>query len=85
MFFTDPGPIDATKTGFTNYTTTVVCTPDTSYPLTIEARDAFGNIALYKADQNNYFKIKVTEVSFHVYFYYVDALSSCWSRRLVKP
>ena len=59
------GPIDATKTGFTNYTTTVVCTPDTSYPLTIEARDAFGNIALYKADQNNYFKIKVTEVSLH--------------------
>lgn len=56
------GPIDASKTGFMNYTSTVVCTPDKAYPLTIEARDTFGNLASYKPDQNNYFKIKVTEV-----------------------
>ncbi|XP_053395047.1 apoptosis-resistant E3 ubiquitin protein ligase 1-like [Mercenaria mercenaria] len=57
----EAGPIDATKTGFMNYTSTVVCTPDSAYPLTIEARDSFGNLASYKPDQNNYFKIKVTE------------------------
>ncbi|KAL3873875.1 hypothetical protein ACJMK2_036958 [Sinanodonta woodiana] len=54
-------PIDASKTGFVNYASTVVCTPDTAYPLVIEARDSFGNLAQYKTDQNNYFKIKVTE------------------------
>lgn len=59
------GSIDAMKTGFMNYTSTVVCTPDTPYPLNIEARDSFGNLASYKPVQNNYFKIKVTEVSQH--------------------
>ncbi|XP_052769261.1 apoptosis-resistant E3 ubiquitin protein ligase 1-like isoform X1 [Mya arenaria] len=57
----EAGPIDASKTGFMNYTSTVVCTPESSYPLTIEARDSFGNIASYKPGQNNYFKIRVTE------------------------
>lgn len=57
----EAGPIDATKTGFMNYTSTVVCSPDSAYPLTIEARDSFGNLAAYKPDQHNYFKIKVTE------------------------
>ncbi|WAR20444.1 AREL1-like protein [Mya arenaria] len=58
----EAGPIDASKTGFMNYTSTVVCTPESSYPLTIEARDSFGNIASYKPGQNNYFKIRVTEI-----------------------
>ena len=49
-----------------NYTSTVVCTTDTEYPLNIEARDSFGNLASYKPQQNNYFKIKVTEVKKNV-------------------
>ncbi|XP_052269096.1 apoptosis-resistant E3 ubiquitin protein ligase 1-like isoform X1 [Dreissena polymorpha] len=57
----EAGPIDASKTGFMNYTSTVVCTPESSYPLTIEARDSYGNIAAYKPGQNNYFKIRVAE------------------------
>ena len=76
LFYISPGPIDASKTGFTNYTTTVVCTPDTSYPLTIEARDAFGNMALYRADQNNYFKIKVTEVRWQYFNSYFSKYSA---------
>ncbi|XP_060068994.1 apoptosis-resistant E3 ubiquitin protein ligase 1-like [Ylistrum balloti] len=57
----DAGPIDASRTGFTNYCSTIVCTPGTPYPLTIETQDSFGNPAVYKADQNHYFKIKVIE------------------------
>lgn len=57
----DAGPIDASRTGFTNYCSTIVCTAGTPYPLTIETQDSFGNPAVYKADQNHYFKIKVIE------------------------
>ncbi|OWF42185.1 apoptosis-resistant E3 ubiquitin protein ligase 1-like [Mizuhopecten yessoensis] len=57
----DAGPIDASRTGFTNYCSTIVCTAGSPYPLTIETQDSFGNPAVYKADQNHYFKIKVTE------------------------
>lgn len=56
------GPIDAGKSGFTNYCSTIVCSAGTPYPLTIETQDSFGNPAVYKADQNSYFKIKVIEV-----------------------
>ncbi|CAE1153964.1 AREL1 [Acanthosepion pharaonis] len=44
-----------------NYSSTVVCTVGTSHPLTIETRDMFGNLTPYKADQQNYFKIRVRE------------------------
>ncbi|XP_061172830.1 apoptosis-resistant E3 ubiquitin protein ligase 1-like [Saccostrea echinata] len=57
----EPGPIDAGKSGFTNYCSTIVCSAGMPYPLTIETQDSFGNPAVYKADQNNYFKIKVIE------------------------
>lgn len=57
----EPGPIDAGKSGFTNYCSTIVCSAGTPYPLTIETQDSFGNPAVYKADQNSYFKIKVIE------------------------
>ena len=58
------GPIDAGKSGFTNYCSTIVCSAGTPYPLTIETQDLFGNPAVYKADQNSYFKIKVIEVRY---------------------
>ncbi|KAJ8308581.1 hypothetical protein KUTeg_013455 [Tegillarca granosa] len=57
----EAGPIDAGRTGFTNYCSTIVCTAGIPYPLTIETQDTFGNPAVYKADQNNYFKIKVVQ------------------------
>lgn len=57
----EPGAIDASKTRFMNYSSTVVCTVGTSHPLTIETRDMFGNLTPYKADQQNYFKIRVRE------------------------
>ncbi|KAL5008817.1 hypothetical protein ScPMuIL_014398 [Solemya velum] len=57
----DAGPIDASKTGFMNFSSTVVCIAGSSHPLTIETRDAFGNLAAYRADQNNYFRIRVRE------------------------
>ncbi|CAI9739768.1 apoptosis-resistant E3 ubiquitin protein ligase 1-like [Octopus vulgaris] len=56
-----PGAIDATKTKFMNYSSTVVCTVGTSHPLTIETRDMFGNLTPYKTDHQNYFKIRVRE------------------------
>ncbi|KAK3093591.1 hypothetical protein FSP39_017830 [Pinctada imbricata] len=62
----EPGPIDAARTGFTNYCSTIVCTAGQSHPLTIETQDSFGNPALYKADQNNYFKIRVVETETNV-------------------
>ncbi|KAK6183620.1 hypothetical protein SNE40_011062 [Patella caerulea] len=61
----EAGPVDAGKTGFMNYSSTVVCTAGSSHPLTIETRDSFGNLATYKTDQSNYFKIKVTEAGTH--------------------
>ncbi|KAK7493478.1 hypothetical protein BaRGS_00015378 [Batillaria attramentaria] len=58
----EPGPIDASKTGFMHYTSTVVCAAGTSHPLTIETRDAFNNLAAYRADQSkHFFKLKVEE------------------------
>ncbi|ESO94312.1 hypothetical protein LOTGIDRAFT_215855 [Lottia gigantea] len=62
----EPGPIDAGKTGFMNYSSTVVCTAGTSHPLTIETRDSFGNLATYKTDQSNYFKIRVREAGTNI-------------------
>lgn len=63
LCFAFAGAIDASKTRFMNYSSTVVCTVGTSHPLTIETRDMFGNLTPYKADQQNYFKIRVREVS----------------------
>lgn len=58
----EPGPIDASKTGFMHYSSTVVCAARTSHPLTIETRDSFNNLAAYRADQSkHFFKIKVEE------------------------
>ncbi|XP_064603718.1 apoptosis-resistant E3 ubiquitin protein ligase 1-like [Liolophura sinensis] len=57
----EAGPIDATKSGFMNYSSTVVCTKGTSHPLTIETRDTYGNLSAYKAGQHDFFKIKVRE------------------------
>ncbi|XP_076442500.1 apoptosis-resistant E3 ubiquitin protein ligase 1-like isoform X1 [Babylonia areolata] len=58
----EPGMIDASKTGFMNYSSTVVCAAGTSHPLTIETRDSFNNLAAYRADQSkHFFKIKVQE------------------------
>lgn len=57
------GPIDASKTGFMNYSSTVVCAAGTSHPLTIETRDSFNNLAAYRTDQKYFFKIRVEEVS----------------------
>ncbi|XP_071079014.1 apoptosis-resistant E3 ubiquitin protein ligase 1-like [Haliotis cracherodii] len=62
----EAGPIDASQTGFMNYSSTVVCTAGSSHPLTIETKDSFGNLAAYKTDQNNYFKIRVREAGSHV-------------------
>ncbi|XP_041353724.1 apoptosis-resistant E3 ubiquitin protein ligase 1-like isoform X2 [Gigantopelta aegis] len=59
--FFEPGPIDASKTGFMNYSSTVVCMAGASHPLQIETRDSFGNLAAYKTDLNNYFKISIRE------------------------
>ena len=57
------GVIDASKTGFMHYSSTVVCAAGTSHPLTIETRDSFNNLAAYRADQSkHFFKIKVEEV-----------------------
>ena len=57
------GPVDASKTGFANYCSTIVCTVGQSYPLIIETRDCYDNPATFKTDHNSYFKIKVTDVS----------------------
>ncbi|XP_071161964.1 apoptosis-resistant E3 ubiquitin protein ligase 1-like isoform X1 [Mytilus edulis] len=57
----DAGSIDATKTGFTNYCSTIVCTVGQSYPLVIETRDCYDNPAMFKTDTKNYFKFKVYE------------------------
>ncbi|GAB1610051.1 apoptosis-resistant E3 ubiquitin protein ligase 1-like [Argonauta hians] len=55
------GAIDATKTKFMNYSSTVVCMVGDSHPLAIETRDMFGNLTPYKADNQNHFKIRVRE------------------------
>ena len=61
------GVIDASKTGFMNYSSTVVCAAGTSHPLTIETRDSFNNLAAYRADQSkHFFKIRVEEVGFNL-------------------
>ncbi|XP_070180625.1 apoptosis-resistant E3 ubiquitin protein ligase 1-like [Littorina saxatilis] len=58
----EPGAIDASKTGFMHYSSTVVCAAGTSHPLTIETRDSFNNLAAYRSDQSkHFFKIKVEE------------------------
>lgn len=62
----EPGPIDASKTGFMNYSSTVVCAAGTSHPLTIETRDSFNNLAAYRTDQKYFFKIRVEEAGTNI-------------------